>query len=146
MNPLYWVVKNNINSSNEGLRSIAIIFYCNEGSELKGFSNGLYAYMSYNNMVKPDYQSLRDSDLFIMLKELTKSVEFLKIGKLDKDTCDMINTLKKNYNYYFNRIVKTGEMAIKKWNKEAMRVINKYKRDAAERIPNWNKFPINTFI
>ena len=135
---LYGIVSHYINSKDEGSRSVAIILYCYNDSERKGYANGLYAYMDKKLIIHPEYYNLRHCDYFKMLKSLNNAVAFVKNHYNDKGIIEVLRKIKDidNGKITYRNLIQKGEIAIKKWNKEASIVLKQYRDD----IQNKYKF------
>lgn len=132
---LYGIVSYYINSEDEGARSASTILYCYNDSERKGYANGLYAYMDKKLMIHPEYYNLRHCDYFKMLKKLNMAVSFVKNNPNDKGILEVLSKIKEidAGSISYRNLVQKGEIAIKKWNKEASLVLKQYCDDAQKK-------------
>lgn len=123
-----YIVAPNMGNEDEGARSVATILYCFNASERKGFSNGLYGYLDAKNIIHPEYSNLRPCDFFKMLKKLNNAVDFVKENPNDKGVLGVLDGARQ-YGVNYGTLVRRGEIAIAKWNKEASKVLRQYRSD-----------------
>jgi hypothetical protein len=135
-----------MSSNDVCVKSIGYILYASDKTEIRAYANGLYAYLSSKNIIMPKYTNLRHSDFFKILKELNNSLAFIKDNKNNKELLEKINLYLEKYHINYDKLIEIGENTIKKWNKEAMRTINKYTKDAQIKFDYWTDAPLPRFI
>ena len=135
-----------MSSNDVCVKSIGYILYASDKTEIRAYANGLYAYLSSKNIIIPKYTNLRHFDFFKILKELNNSLAFIKGNKNNKELLEKINLYLEKYHIGYDKLIEIGENTIKKWNKEAMRTINKYTKDAQIKFDYWTDAPLPRFI
>ena len=90
---LYNIATNNLSNKDELIKKIAWLLYYSYDFEQDGFINGLYGYYNSNESKVPQWDDIREMEIYNAIKCLKDNIKYLKEGKIKENDVRKVKSI-----------------------------------------------------